>query len=310
MELHHTSGRWGYGLALAFATMVLWGILPIALAVVLNVLDVYTITGFRFVMAFAALGIYLAGQGKLPSPQLIGRASWYLLAIATVFLGLNYLFFLVGLKFTSPTNVEVLMQLSPIMFGLAAIAIFKERYTLTQWGGLLAISAGMVVFFNEQLQSLLQSTSLYLLGNAMTILACVAWTIYALAQKQLLGKLSSPSVMLLIYGGCSLLFLPFSNLAGLFSLNGLEWGMLLFCGLNTLLAYGAFSESLAHLEASRVSAVVSLTPLVTIAAMEISEQWFPTLITPEHISPLGIAGAMVVVAGSVAIALGKREEPS
>ncbi|WP_204153517.1 DMT family transporter [Leptolyngbya sp. CCY15150] len=306
MTLHQTSGRWQYGMILAATTMLLWGILPIALAVVLNVLDVYTITCVRFVIAFSVLAFYLKQQGQFPQGKQLRSASFKLMAIAIVFLGLNYLLFLMGLKLTSPTNVEVLMQLAPVTFGLAALVIFKERYSRLQWTGLGVMTLGLALFFHEQLQVLLQSTATYLLGNGLTVLACLTWTIYALAQKQLLRVLPSPAIMLVIYGGCALLFLPLSQLPDLLELSLFQWGMLIFCGINTLLAYGAFSESLEHLEASRVSAIISLTPLVTIASMQVAARWFPGLIAPEHISALGFVGALLVVGGSVAIALSKR----
>jgi drug/metabolite transporter (DMT)-like permease len=306
MTLHHTSGRWQYGMVLAATTMVLWGVLPIALAVVLNVLDVYTITGMRFLIAFLVLAGYLAMRYQLPQGKVLWTTSWRLLAIAIVFLSLNYLFFLFGLKLTSPTNVEVLMQLAPVTFGLMALVIFKERYSRAQWAGLGVMMVGMVLFFHEQVQGLLQSTAHYLMGNGLTVLACITWATYALAQKQLLRSLPSPVIMLMIYGGCSLIFLPISNLTALLSLSLLQWLMLIFCGLNTLLAYGAFSESLEHLEASRVSAIISLTPLVTITSMQLSDRWFPGLVAPEHITLLGLGGALLVVGGSVAIALSRR----
>src|SRR4028119_1926539 len=104
MQLHQTSGRWRLGLALSLVTVFLWGVLPIALAVTLQALDVYTVTWFRFLMAFGLLAVYLATRKQLPELQKLRSASLGLLAIATVFLGLNYLLFLQGLLQTSPTT--------------------------------------------------------------------------------------------------------------------------------------------------------------------------------------------------------------
>lgn len=308
MPLHQSSGRWRLGLALSLLTVLLWGVLPIALKVTLQALDVYTVTWFRFSAAFGLLAIYLAGRRKLPSLQQIRSASLGLLAIATICLGLNYLFFLQGLALTSANNAEVLIQLAPVMFGLGAIAIFKERYTARQWAGMSVLVLGLVLFFNEQLQSLITETSKYLLGSRVLVLAAIAWAVYALAQKQLLQKLSSFSIMLIIYGGCALMFSPFATPATILSLNPLHLGMLLFCGLNTLVAYGAFAEALEHWEASRVSAVLALAPLVTLATVEIVSSLMPGLIAPEPLTFLGVFGAILVVGGCVAIALGRKRQ--
>lgn len=307
MSLHHSSGQWRLGMALAFTTALLWGILPIALTVVLKVLDVYTVTWFRFLVSFVLLGIYLAAKRQLPSWKQLQSASTLLLAIATIFLAVNYLLYLQGLNQTSPTNSQVIIQLAPVMMGLGALSIFKERYTWSQWAGLGVLSLGMSLFFNDQLQALIDAPANYLMGTSLLVLAAATWAVYALAQKQLLQKLSSSTIMLIIYGGSALLFSPVTSPQQILDLNPLQWGMLCFCGLNTLLAYGAFAEALDHWEASRVSAVLSVTPIVTFFSVTVTASFFPAIVPPEQITGLGITGAILVVSGSLASALGRRQ---
>jgi drug/metabolite transporter (DMT)-like permease len=84
--------------------------------------------------------------------------------------------------------------------------------------------------------------------------------------------------------------------------------MLVYCALNTLVAYGAFAEALSHWEASRVSAVLAVTPLLCMASVAATHALFPTMIAPEHIDALGYAGALLVVAGSATTSLlGQRK---
>ncbi|AFZ32853.1 protein of unknown function DUF6 transmembrane [Gloeocapsa sp. PCC 7428] len=305
MRSHLSSSRWRLGLALSLLTVFLWGILPIALSVTLQVLDVYTLTWFRFLISFGLLAIYLASRQQLPQWQKLRNAGLGLIVVATVFLGINYLLFVQGLTLTSPANAQVLIQLAPVLFGIGAIAVFKERFNRYQSIGLSILVLGLVLFFNEQLQSLLVANSTYLLGSGILVLAAAAWAVYALAQKQLLRSLSSTNVMLLIYGGCALLFTPVATPQTILTLSLLHWGTLLFCGLNTLIAYGAFAEALEHWEASRVSAVLALTPVVTLISVEVVSSILPSWIDSEQLTLLGFAGAILVVAGSMAIALGK-----
>ncbi|WP_193199230.1 DMT family transporter [Nostoc sp. MG11] len=307
MSLHQSSGRWRLGLALSLLTVFLWGILPIALTVTLQVLDVYTIIWFRFLVSFALLAVYLGIRGQLPKLEQLRSNSWKLLAIATIFLASNYLFFMQGLALTSPANAEVLIQLSTLLLGLGGLVIFKERYRLYQWLGVSILTLGYLLFFREQLTNLITAHSTYILGSILIALGAVAWAIYALAQKQLLQSLSSASIMLIIYGGCALLFTPLASIKSIFILDTLHLGMLLFCALNTLIAYGAFAESLEHWQASRVSAVLALAPIVTLISIEIVSVITPSLILPEHLTLIGIFGAVLVVVGSMAIALGKAE---
>ena len=138
------------------------------------------------------------------------------------------------------------------------------------------------------------------------MIAAATWAVYALAQKQLLHKLPSASIMLIIYAGCALLFSPFATPKLILTLSPFHLGILLFCALNTALAYGAFAESLEHWEASRVSAMLALTPVVTLISIWLVSFLSPNLIPPERFTILGLMGAILVVCGSMTIALGNR----
>ncbi|MBD2691943.1 DMT family transporter [Anabaena catenula FACHB-362] len=305
--MHQSSGRWRLGLGLSLLTVFLWGILPIALTVTLQVLDVYTVIWFRFLMSFILLLIYLFVRRKLPSLEQLRSTSGKLLAIATIFLASNYFLFMQGLALTAAANAQVIIQLSTVLLGFGGLVIFKEHYTLRQWLGVSVLTLGFALFFNAQFTNLITAPSQYLLGSGLIVLGAVAWAIYALAQKQLLKSLPSSHIMLIIYGGCALLFTPFAKVNTVFYLDNLHLGMLLFCGLNTLIAYGAFAESLAHWEASKVSAVLALSPIVILISVWITSKISFTIIPPEHITMIGIIGALLVVCGSVTIALGKSE---
>lgn len=305
--MHQSSGRWRLGLALSLVTVLLWGILPIALTVVLQALDVYTVVWFRFLVAFTLLATYLWRTKKLPTLQQLRSASGKLLAIAIIGLASNYVLFTQGLVLTAPANAEVLIQLATVLLGFGGLVVFKERYTLSQWLGVSVLTLGFALFFHAQLTNLITAPSTYLLGSGLVVLAAAAWAIYALAQKQLLRSLSSSSIMLAIYGACALLFTPFARVKTILTLDTIHLGMLVFCALNTLIAYGAFAESLEHWQASRVSAVLTLAPIITLISVWLTSAIAPSLIPAEDLTLIGILGAVLVVAGSGAIALGKSD---
>jgi drug/metabolite transporter (DMT)-like permease len=305
MELHRTTGNWRLGLGLSLITVVLWGLLPIALAIVLNKLDPYTINWFRFATAFILLGCYLVKQENLPKLSQLRSVPAYLLVIATLGLTGNYIFFAMGLKATSPSHAEVLIQLAGVFLSMGGLLIFKERYTRYQWMGVGVLITGFIGFFYEQLKVLATESDQYISGSIMLIIAGITWAIYALIQKQLLTKLDSTHIMWVIYGVCGLLFWTMAKPQTLLQLNSIEWIALIFCGLNTVIAYGAFAESLQHWEASRVSAILALAPIFTIISMSLTAWLAPGLVTPEHISALGLIGAILVVSGSISISLGK-----
>jgi drug/metabolite transporter (DMT)-like permease len=77
-----------------------------------------------------------------------------------------------------------------------------------------------------------------------------------------------------------------------------------------VVAYGCFAEALEHWEVSRVSAVVTLAPLVTLVAMQGASLAWPDAVPAEGLSALSILGALLVVAGAMLAALGKGVSPA
>jgi drug/metabolite transporter (DMT)-like permease len=307
LKLHTSSGNWQLGLGLSIVTVLLWGLIPLALGVVLQSIDIATVNAFRFLSSFILLGGYLASRQQLPTVKQLQATSPVLMLVAIGGLTCNYLFFTKGLLATSPSHAEVLIQLAHLFFGFGGLLIFKETYSRKQLVGLGILILGLVGFFNQQL-AVVAATEKYWAGSAMLAFAAFTWAIYALAQKQMLQNLSSGQIMWIIYGCCGVIFGVFSHPASVLSMSTLQWGMLIFAGLNTFVAYGAFAESLAHWPASRVSAVLALAPIVTLVAMAILAPWLS--LHAEKITPLGVAGAISVVVGSISISLNDQSKRS
>jgi drug/metabolite transporter (DMT)-like permease len=306
MLLHQVSGRSRLGLALSLVTVLLWGFLAIALKIVLQELDPFPVTWFRFTIAGLLLGTYLTLRQKLPSWQDLQKVSLPIFFTAVVGLSLNYILFLIGVGKTSPTNAQVLTQIAPVLMGIASLIIFKEKYNYRQWGGVALLMFGLVLFSHEQVRSLISSFDSYMWGNILLIFGAIAWVFYGLAQKQLLRDLPSSSVMLGIYLSAAVLFAPLSHPARLLTLSGSHFAILIFCALNTLVAYGAFAAALEHWEASKVSAIITLAPLVTLVAAIILPSFMAQLLPPSPLSWWGYVGAIAVVAGSLIISLSSK----
>jgi drug/metabolite transporter (DMT)-like permease len=201
-------------------------------------------------------------------------------------------------QYTSPGNAQLLIQLAPLLMALGGVSIFKERFVPGQWLGMAVIIVGLGLFFREQLQGAVTGGSSYLLGSGFVGMAAVSWAAYALIQKQLLLKLDSSHILTALYILSALLLWPFAHPSALLKLDALHWALVLFCCVNTLVAYGAFAEALAHWEASRVSAILATTPLLCLLAVAAVHAVWPLAIAPEHVTLLGIFGAVLVMAGS------------
>ena len=301
--MHISSGRWVYGLSLALLTALLWGILPIKLKQVLQVMDPVTVTWFRLVVSGSCLFIYLAAVRRLPSWRSLGPKGGWLVAIAVCGLMGNYVLYLVGLKLLSPGTAQLVVQVGPMFLMIASVFVFKERFSLGQGMGLLVLIIGFGLFFNQRLTELLTSLGTYTAGVLTILLATTIWTFYALGQKQLLTVWNSLQVMMVIYLSCALLLTPWAHPMEALQLSPLQGWLLLACCFNTLIAYGAFAEALAHWEASRVSATLALKPMVNFVAVALAAWMWPEYVHAEDINALGYGGAVLVVLGSATVAL-------
>ena len=105
-RLHQARGNPRLGLLLALCTVVLWGFLSIALKLLLEGMDAFTITWYRLAASALVLGLYQARQGRLPAVRRLGRNGWALLAVALLGLVGNYVLFLVSLEYVPPQRTR------------------------------------------------------------------------------------------------------------------------------------------------------------------------------------------------------------
>ncbi len=313
LDMHRVTDRWRLGLALALCTTVLWSILPLALKVLLRSIDSFTITWVRLGLSGAVLAAVLAPGGLLSAKAgglRPGRRAAGLIAIAAAGLCANYILYIMGLDRLTAGAAQVLIQLGPVFMMFGGVLIFRERIAPAQAAGAAVFVAGLLLFFNHRIEGILTSFTGYTAGMLLIIAAAITWAAYSMAQKQLLVSYSSASIMLVVYAVGAVAFLPLSKPADLLDLDALGAGLLLFCALNTLAAYGCFSEALNHWEASRVAAVLATVPVVTLFWQWAFSSLWPDLVDSEPVGFAGVAGAFMVVGGSLLVALWRGRRPA
>lgn len=303
--LHQPSGRTALGFALALTTVSMWSILPVGLKLALDGLDAMTLTWIRFVSAALILGAVLRARGSMPAFGRFGRRQWLLLAVAAVGLAGNYGLYALGLAYTDAGTSQVVIQIAPMLLTLGGIFLFRERFAATQWIGFGVLVAGLALFSSDRISHMVEGIDRYYAGLACIVAGAISWAAYGLAQKQLLDRLGSPQIMLLLYLAGALVFSPLASPSRLLSMNGPQAAALVFCTANMLISYATFSEALAHMEASRVSAILAAVPLGTLVAVQAAAIAAPSLFAPEPISRIGLAGATLVVCGSLMTSLGR-----
>jgi drug/metabolite transporter (DMT)-like permease len=296
--------NWRLGLLFASVTAVSWGLLPIALKAMLQYMDPYTITWYRFVAAAAIAGTALKLTGGLPSLRALDTRSRWILGIAVAGLIGNYVLYLLGLSYASPGAAQVLIQLAPMFLLLGGLLVFRESFNRLQWLGLLTLVSGLALFFHDRLAELTDLDTDLGKGVVLLFLAALVWAFYAIAQKMLQGRMTAQGVLLVIYVSASVALLPTTVPGAIAGLSLWALALLVFCSLNTLVAYGAFAEALKHWEATRTSAVLAVTPLLTMLFGAVIAALPTGYINTDSVDPLSLAGAALVVTGSAACALG------
>jgi drug/metabolite transporter (DMT)-like permease len=298
-------------LALSFALLaaLFWGLLPLALQMVVPVMDPYTITWCRFLVAGLFVGLFLMHRSSLPRPwQLSANLRW-LLPAAMVGLTLNYTLFVVGVHLTSPATAQGVIQTANLFVLLGGLIVFHERFSPLQWLGAIVLLGGLLLFFNRRLPLMFGSARELGVGVVLLIIGSLTWACYGLAQKRLLREWNSAQVLWLLYVGGALLLTPLAHPSQLRALNLAQGGALLFCCANTLIAYGAYAEAMHLGEVTRVSATVAISPIFTSLASVAAAGWLLPLPEAELPNVWTWLGVAAVVGGSALCALGAGSQP-
>lgn len=285
------------GIFFALSTALLWGFLPIVLKVSLSRLSPLDVSWFRFAFAFIVmLGYHLilkpTGLSIIKKPPLF-------LILASICLGLNYLGLISGVHHTTPAIAEVFIQSGAIFLAIVSFIFFGEKASPRQMFGILVVISGLGIFYWNQILVLADNIGQYQKGVFFTLFAGTMWTCFAIFQRKLVRKYDPMQLNLVIFGIPAIGFLPFVNFSMFAELSLGMWGVIIFLGANTLIAYGALAYALKFLDASKVSVIITLNPIITFSSLAILMAMEVAWVVEENFTLISILGAIMVVIGSV-----------
>lgn len=293
------------GFCLALTTAIMWGALPVALQPVLTALDAQTIVWFRFVTAMIGLFFILLFAKKLPKLTACSKREWGLIGLGVVGLAGNFFLFNYSLNYIPATASQVLSPLSSFSMMLSGIVIFKEQLGIHHKIGIFLLVSGLLMFFNDKFADFGAMNS-FALGIVIGISASLIWVLYGLAQKFLSATFTAQQSLLLIFVGCTLAMSPFASPSQTVELSNFALYCLIFCCLNTIIAYGCYSEALSRWEVSKVSMVMPQIPILTLIFSELAHLFAPHHFAHTELNTLSYIGAVVVVLGALCGAAGQR----
>ncbi len=288
------------GLLLASTTASLWGFLAIAMKVATEQVPVLTIVWFRFTFAFVVL-VCLVGLRDRKRLRILVRPP-QLLLIGALGLTLNYMGYLGGLNYTTPSNAQILIQTAPLMLAMVGIFVFGERLVKAQWLGVALSLVGFVFFTMDQRQGGVVSSEHFLLGNLLLFGGAVTWVLYAAIAKHLGGIGYRPQDLnLVIYGLPAVTLWFLADFEVLAAMDWKLWLLMSFLGANTLVAYGALGEAFKRIPAYQVSLIITLNPLITLATMAVLQIFSPSWLPHDKVGALGYSAALLVVVGVIQV---------
>lgn len=299
-----------FGLLLSATTAVMWGVLPVALKRVLAVMDPATITWIRLLFATVLVGGFYLVSGKWPRSEKMTRSVVAGLVAVGAAMALNYWTFLAGLNLVPPPVAQLTIQSGPLFLAIGGWMIFSEALTRRQIIGFLVMGLGFSLFYSADGFRAAGNLNQQIFGVLLVVVAAIAWASYALVQKKLGRVLPSSFILLAGYAGAGLFIAPIAHPASMLNLHGDVVWYLLFCCVNTVIAYGCFAEAVKRWDAARVSAILALTPIVTYIAGAVESSLLPGGNEFQPAGTIQIAGAILVILGAVLAALSIRRRTS
>ena len=293
------------GIIYTLITVLMWGVLAIALKVASREIDSPTIVWFRFSLAFSALFAWMAV--KNPKELKILYKPSIVIVLSSLALAWNYMGFMLGIQFTSPSNAQVAIQAGPLLLAVFGIIFFREKISWVQIVGFLVAVLGFWIFYRQHITAVSGQEGQYTKGMLITFSGAVAWAIYAAFQKRLVVHYPVGTLNVFIFGLPVLLYLPFGNFGSLAHLSFGYWALLVFLGANALISYGCLSLALKYLEAGKVSIIIILNPIITFILMGILTALNVDWIAGEHFSVLSITGALIALGGAILVVRKKKK---
>ncbi|MEZ5104794.1 MAG: DMT family transporter [Draconibacterium sp.] len=286
------------GIIYALITAFFWGFLAVALKIAVRKVDPVSIVWFRFLFAFLLLAIWQLLSK--PSSFQIFRRPPLLLILAAIGLSWNYMGYMFGIHYTTPSNAQLFIQLGPIILAIVGFIFFKEKVARNQIIGFAIAFLGLSFFYRDQLSAFFDSGN-YNIGILLTISGAMAWSLYAIFQKKLVTKYRVESLNLFLFGFPAVVYLPFVEFKPLLELPFSWWLLLFFLGANTLIAYTCVAKALKYAEANKVSVILIVNPIITFITMGILTYLDVSWISHERFSVITIIGASLVILGAILV---------
>jgi drug/metabolite transporter (DMT)-like permease len=278
------------GLALALLAAALWGLAPVAIK---GALDGYSPDIINPIRLGAAALFFRAAAGR-DTPWLPADAWSYLAGIA---LGVDFILYNYGVKLTSAAVAGLVVNVEVVATIALAVWLLGERLDGRRVAGSLLTLGGVVYVASEGVSLADLTAPDKVIGNVLVMLAGIAWSFYAVAQRRAPRQRNAFRLMAPIFVVATLTTMPLLLSPAAWEISGgiFPTAMLLAVTLLcTMLVYLVYARCQELVDVSVLSIVIAAIPIFALV--------FAWLLLGEEISSRVIAGGALVFAGVLLIA--------
>jgi len=286
-----------YGLALALLAAALWGLAPVAIKGALDGFSPEIINPVR--LGAAALFFRLAAGRDTP-----WLPSDYWSWAGGLALGVDFVLYNYGLQLTTAAVSGLVVNIEVVSTIALAVWLLDEKLDTRRIVGSMLTLGGVVYVAAEgvSLQDLTAADKA--IGNVLVMLAGIAWSLYAVAQRRAPRQRNTYRLMAPIFVVATLTTLPPLLLPGAWIMSaGVRPTTMLLAVtlLSTIVVYVVYARCQELVDVSVLAIVIASIPLFAIA--------FAWLLLGETISSRVVAGGLAVFAGVLLIATDAADAP-
>jgi drug/metabolite transporter (DMT)-like permease len=257
----------GRAYAWAGLATLLWSVNYIVAKWTLQEFPPMLVSGLRTLMAaLVMLPVYWWHVNRNGNPRFTRKEVVTLVALGLLGVGLNQVFFVLGINRTTVAHAAIIVGLTPILVLMLAALIGHERIRRVQMIGMLLALTGIVVL---QLSSA-DSRQSSLLGDLFVFCAILTFAVFAVRGKPEARRIGPIVLNTWAYMVSALALLPLTLwYSGSFSYTSVSWrgwaSLFYMAVFSSVLGYLLFYSALSRIPASKASTFAYLQPLIAMA---------------------------------------------
>lgn len=221
-------------------------------------------SGLRMILAgLIMIAVYRWNHAKGTIPPWTRKDVGMLIFLGTVGVGINQLFFVLGISQTTVSHAAIMIGLTPVTVLMLAAAMGLESLSAIRLIGMLVALGGVIVL---QVASS-GNDGATMLGDGLVYLASVMFAVYTVRGKRETKRLGGVVVNTFAYVGVAIAMLPltigYSLRFDFSAVTWVAWASLIYMAIfPSVVCYSIYYYALTHVAASRVSAFSYLQPLL------------------------------------------------